>query len=165
MEHKVPVARRDSRRKIDPEEAVRLYQQDPGTWTFTKLAEKYGVSRQAVSEFFGRLPDDVKGGASWGGVKPGTAWPWIIKREHQRGNSTYEAMLATRKMLEGKELNSRERSQAKAVLAFARRIDGVVTYDRCDGWAWTSRRDEDGDELFVARAEQRAWAIWGKEEE
>lgn len=137
-------------RKIDLDLAREMLAQvNPATsrfHTMGEVADRFGVTRQAVSK---ALRDSDEGRRSERKLPP---WPWRMAREHvDKPSTTYRLMQAYRKHANGLAVTPKELSDAKALRKFAEKLDMAVTYDRETGFYWTSRRVDDGEEMFVVR--------------
>lgn len=147
-----PGVRRGGRgAKFDREEARRL-RRDEG-WTLKRLAEKYGVTAEAVRQGIDKYELELNEIATTGGrIQSVSSWPWVIAREHAAGDTQYKRMLALRKQLEGKPVSKLDASMAHQLSTFIARGDLAVTYHREVGFAFTRRLPEDGDDVFVVRS-------------
>lgn len=122
-------------------------------WTQLRLAEHFGVSRQAIAQGLERYAAELQRqeDIAAGRLGPQSGWPWIIAKEHLSGDRQYRRMLALRHQREGRSLPPREAKEAQELLVFITRADTVITYHRSLGFTFTPRQDEDGDEVFVVR--------------
>lgn len=130
-----------NRRQIDLEEATKL--RDEEGWSMQRLADRYGVTRQAVSKALAGVGDTAE-------KLP--AWPWRLAMHHvSTPSTTYRMMLAYRRHANGRAVAKKELADAVALRKFAEANDVAISYNPDDGFHWVSRRQEDGDAMFVTR--------------
>lgn len=112
-------------------------------YTHQNIADRFGVSQQYISNGLRKFEEGDSD------MKP---WPWHISREHtKRPDELYKLMQSYRKHEAGHPVQQFEVRQADQLRKWAWTLKAAITYDPKQGFMWTSRREEDGDEMFVKR--------------
>jgi transcriptional regulator with XRE-family HTH domain len=122
--------------------------------SYAAIGERYGVTREAVSQAFARrklAPPQRK--------KYALYIPWTVREAHQFDVQNRILRLYARRDM-GEELPPMEAKRLDNFLREMAKRDLVITYDREDGWGYTRRLPEDGARIFrhpdVAVAEPAA---------
>lgn len=111
-------------------------------WTYTRIAEKYGTTREAVSALvlrYGMAPPKVGRHAAF--------IPWTIAPEHRRYAELRKLRYYSKRM-QGEPLTFAEEKALDNWLAEMNADPDcpmVLAYNRVDGWHYVEREPSDGD--------------------
>lgn len=126
--------------KFDLERALAL---DARGVKHADIGKELGVSQQYVSKKLREVKAEQEQ------LPP---WPWKIDPKHiKTPDRLYRMMAAYRRQRAGSRLEPADVTAVEQLRAWAHRLNAAITYDQDKGFMWTSRRDEDGDEMFVVR--------------